>query len=140
MTISRLTLAAIMVLLLGPLTLSGPAVAAPVNPIVAFNDFYRDSKPTGYLLGGSAGGQWVKPEAAAGLIPGEEHYRLYTLTGEVGGSMAASRPKAKMGRVPTRFMDAGALPGGPRQPGGGGRPLECHAPEAQNRQPRGAGL
>ena len=72
MAISRLTLAVIMVLRLGPSTLSGPAMAAPVNPIVAFNDFYGDSKPTGYLLGASAGGQWLKPEAAAGLIPGGE--------------------------------------------------------------------
>ena len=70
MAISRLTLAAIMVLGLGLSTLSGPAMAAPVNPIVALNDFYRDSKPTGYLLGGSAGGQWLKPDAAAGLIAG----------------------------------------------------------------------
>ena len=39
MTISRLTLAAIMVLGLGLSTLSGPAMSDPVNPIVAFNDF-----------------------------------------------------------------------------------------------------
>jgi hypothetical protein len=70
MTISRLTLAAIMILLLAPSTHGGTAMAATVYPIVAFNDFYRDSKPTGYLLGASADGQWVKAEAAAGLIPG----------------------------------------------------------------------
>ncbi len=87
MTISRLTLAAIMVLLLGPWTHGGAAMAAPVYPIVAFNDFFSESKPTGYLLGGSAGGRWLKPEAAAPLIPGGENYRLYTLTGEVGGSV-----------------------------------------------------
>jgi len=97
MTIGRLTSAAILMLLLGPSTLSGPAIAAPVNPIVAFNDFYRDSKPTGYLLGGSAGGQWVKPEAAAGLIPGGEQYRLYTLTGEAGGSVGGKPAKGEEG-------------------------------------------
>ena len=93
MAISRLTLAAIMVLGLGLSIPDGTAMAAAVNPIVAVNDFYRDSKPTGYLLGGSAGGQWVKPEAAAGLIPGGEHYRLYTLTGEVGNSVGSKPVK-----------------------------------------------
>jgi len=97
MTIIRLILAAIMVLLLGPPTLCGPAMAAPVNPIVAFNDFYRDSKPTGYLLGGSAGSRWVKPEAAASLIPGGEPYRLYTLTGEVGSSAGGKPAKGEEG-------------------------------------------
>jgi hypothetical protein len=97
MAISRLTLAAIMVLGLGLSTLSGPAMAAPVFPIVAFNDFFNDSKPTGYLLGASAGGQWLKPEAAAGLIPGGEHYRLYTLTGEVGNSVGGKPAKGEEG-------------------------------------------
>jgi hypothetical protein len=97
MTISRLTLAAIVVLLLGSTTHSGPAMAAPVFPIVAFNDFYRDSQPTGYLLGGSADGQWLKPEAAAGLIPGGEHYRLYTLTGEAGNSVGGKPAKGEEG-------------------------------------------
>jgi hypothetical protein len=91
MAISRFILAAGMVLGLGLSTLSGPAMAAPVNPIVAFNDFFSDSKPTGYLLGASSGGQWLKPEAAADLIPGGEQYHLYTLAGEVGNS-AGGRP------------------------------------------------
>ena len=97
MAISRLTLAAIMVLIPALSTLGGPAMAAPVNPMVAFIDFYRDSKPTGYLLGGSVGGQWVKPEAAAGLIPGGENYRLYTLTGEVGSSVGGKPAKGEEG-------------------------------------------
>jgi hypothetical protein len=97
MAISRLTVAAIMVLLLGPSIHPGPAIAATVNPIVAFNDFYRDSKPTGYLLGASAGGQWLKPEAAAGLIPGGETYRLYTLTGEAGNSVGGKPAKGEAG-------------------------------------------
>jgi hypothetical protein len=87
MTIGKLTSAAIMVLILGLPTLPGPAMAASVFPLVAFNDFYGDSKPTGYLLGATAGGQWLKPEAAAGLISGGEPYRLYTLTGEAGSSV-----------------------------------------------------
>ena len=94
MTIGRLTLAAILVLLLFPSTHGGLAMSAPVFPIVAFNDFFGDSKPTGYLLGASAGGQWVKPEAAAGLIPGEETYRLYTLTSEVGSSVGGKPAKS----------------------------------------------
>jgi len=93
MTITRLTLAVIMVLILAPSTHVGTAMATPVYPIVAFNDPFNDSKPTGYLLGGSAGGQWIKPAAAAALIPGGEEYRLYTLTGEVGKS--AGRQPAK---------------------------------------------
>ena len=97
MTSIQLTLAAILVLGLGPWTHAGPAMAAPVNPIVAFNDFFGDSKPTGYLLGGSAGGQWLKPEAAAGLIPGGESYRLYTLTGEVGNSVGGKPAKGEEG-------------------------------------------
>jgi hypothetical protein len=72
-------------------------MAAAVNPIVAFNDFYRDSKPTGYLLGASVGGQWVQPKAAAGLIPGGENYRLYTLTGEVGNSVGGKPAKGEEG-------------------------------------------
>jgi hypothetical protein len=72
-------------------------MAAPVFPIVAFNDFFGDSKPTGYLLGGSAGGQWVKPEAAAGLIPGGESYRLYTLNGEAGNSVGGKPAKGEEG-------------------------------------------
>ena len=51
MAISRLTLAAIMVLGLGLSTLSGPAMAAPVNPIVAFNDFYRRQQTHRVSLG-----------------------------------------------------------------------------------------
>ena len=97
MAISRLTLAAIMVLGLGLSIPDGTAMAAPVNPIVAFNDFYRDSKPTGYLLGASVGGQWVQPKAAAGLIPGGENYRLYTLTGEVGNSVGGKPAKGEEG-------------------------------------------
>jgi hypothetical protein len=89
MAISRFTLAVIMVLGFGLSTLSGPAMAAPVNPIVAFNDFFGDSKPTGYLLGASSGGKWLKSEAASGLIPGGEQYRLYTLTGEAGNSVGS---------------------------------------------------
>ena len=97
MTIGRLTLAAILVLLLFPSTHGGTTMAPPVNPIVAFNDFFVDSKPTGYLLGGSAGGQWLKPEAAAGLIPGGESYRLYTLTGEAGNSVGGKPAKGEEG-------------------------------------------
>jgi hypothetical protein len=112
MTISRLTLAAIMVLGLGLSTLSGPAMAAPVNPIVAFNDFWNDSKPTGYLLGGSAGGQWLKPEAAAGLITGGENYRLYTLAGEVGASMGGKPAKGEDACAETLYVTLTPFPAG----------------------------
>jgi hypothetical protein len=112
MAISRLTLAAGMVLGLGLSTLSGPVQAAPVNPIVAFNDFYRDSKPTGYLLGASAGGQWLKPEAAAGSIPGGEPYRLYTLTGEAGNSVGGKPTKGEDACADTLYVTLAPYPAG----------------------------
>jgi hypothetical protein len=112
MAISRLTLAAVLVLGLGLSTLSGHAQAAPVNPIAAFNDFYRDSKPTGYLLGASAGGQWLKPEAAAGLIPGSEQYRLYTLTGEAGNSVGGKPTKGEDACADTLYVTLAPYPSG----------------------------
>lgn len=112
MAIGRLTLAALMVLLLGPATLSGPAMAAPVTPIVAFNDFYRDSTPTGYLLGASSGSQWLKPEAAAGLIPGGEQYRLYTLTGEAGNSVGGKPAKGEDACADTLYVSLAPYPPG----------------------------
>ncbi len=72
-------------------------MAAPIYPILAFNDFYHDSKPSGYFLGGSADGHWLQPEAAAALIPGGEKYRLYTLTGEVGASVGNKPAKGEEG-------------------------------------------
>jgi hypothetical protein len=112
MTIIQLILAAILVLGFGLSTHSGPAMAAPVFPIVAFNDFFGDSKPTGYLLGGSAGGQWVKPEAAAGLIPGGESYRLYTLTGEAGNSVGGKPAKGEDACVDTLYVTLAPFPAG----------------------------
>lgn len=112
MAISRLTLAAIMVLGLGLSTLSGPAVAAPVNPIVAFNDFFGDSKPTGYLLGAASGSQWLKADAAAGLIPGGEKYRLYTLTGEVGNSVGSKPVKGEDACADTLYVTLTPFPAG----------------------------
>lgn len=112
MKISRLTLAAIMVLVFGLSIPGGPAMAAPVFPIVAFNDFFGDSRPTGYLLGGSAGGQWVKPEAAAGLIPGGESYRLYTLTGEAGNSVGGKPAKGEDNCADTLYVTLTPYPSG----------------------------
>jgi hypothetical protein len=112
MAISRLILAVIMVLGLGLPTLSGPAMAAPVNPIVAFNDFFRDSKPTGYLLGASSGNQWLKAEAAAGLIPGGEQYRLYSLTGEVGNSVGSKPVKGEDACAETLYVTLTPFPSG----------------------------
>jgi len=97
MAIIRLALAVIMVLIFGFSTHLGASMAATVYPLVAFNDFFNDSKPTGYLLGGSAGGQWLKPEVAAPLISRGEHYRLYTLTGEVGKSVGSKPAKGEEG-------------------------------------------
>ncbi|MBU4232358.1 MAG: hypothetical protein L6277_11375 [Desulfobacterales bacterium] len=101
-----------MVLGLGLSTHSGPAMAAPVNPIVAFNDFFGDSKPTGYLLGGSAGGQWLKPQAVAGLIPGGESYRLYTLTGEVGNSVGGKPAKGEDACTDALYVTLTPFPAG----------------------------
>ena len=108
----RLIINVLLALILGFLTHFGVAMAAPVSPIVAFNDFYRDSKPTGYLLGGSAGGQWVKPEAAAGLIPGGEDYRFYTLTGEVGHSVGGKPAKGEDACVDTLYVTLTPFPAG----------------------------
>ena len=108
----RLTLAVIMVLILTPSTHVGTAMAATVSPIVAFNDPFNDSKPTGYLLGGAAGGQWVKPEAAAALIPGGEQYRLYTLSGEVGKSIGSKPAKGEDACADTLYVTLAPFPTG----------------------------
>ncbi len=96
MAFVRIMLAAIMALMLGPWMHGGAALAAPVHPIVAFIDFFNQNRPTGYLLGAFSGGQWLKPQAAAGLIPGGENYRLYTLTGQVGGSVGSKPTKGEV--------------------------------------------
>ncbi|MDP2046987.1 MAG: hypothetical protein Q8L00_12345 [Deltaproteobacteria bacterium] len=108
----RLILTVLLALIPGFSTHAGPAMAAPVFPIVAFNDFFGDSKPTGYLLGGSAGGQWVKPETAAGLIPGGESYRLYTLTGEAGASVGGKPAKGEDACVDTLYVTLAPYPAG----------------------------
>jgi hypothetical protein len=112
MTIIRLIMAVIMVLILGPATLVGAPMAAPVHPIVAFNDFFDDSQPTGYLLGASAGGKWLKPQAAAGLIQGAEQYRLYTLTGEVGAGTGAKPAKGEDACIDTLYVTLTPFPSG----------------------------
>jgi len=110
MAISSLALAAIMVLILGPSTHFGAAMAAPVHPIAAFSDLFKESRPTGYLLGGSAGGQWLKPEAAAPLIPGGEHYRLYALTGEVGRRVGSKPAKGEVPCADTWYVTLSPFP------------------------------
>jgi hypothetical protein len=111
----RLILIVLLALIPGVSTDCGTAMAAPVSPIVAFNDFYtdsKDSKPTGYLLGGSAGGRWLQPEAAAPLIPGGENYRLYTLTGEVGGSVGRKPAKGEDACADTWYVTLAPNPAG----------------------------
>jgi hypothetical protein len=112
MTIIRLFLAITTALILGPSARVGAAMAAPVYPIAAFNDFFNDSKPTGYLLGGSAGGQWLKPEAAAPLIPGGEHYRLYTLTGQAGAGVGRKPAKGEDACADTLYVTLAPFPVG----------------------------
>ncbi len=139
MNLIRLILAVIMVLILGPWTHAGPALGANVYPIVAFSDFWRHSKPTGYLLGGSDGGQWLKPEAAAALIPGEENYRLYALTGEVGASVGSAPAKGEEGPcTDTLYVTLTPFPAGQKSLVGVGgpwnampRPLKIASPESQ---------
>ncbi len=96
MTIGRLILAAFMASALGLGMQGGAALAAPVHPIVAFIDLFNQNRPTGYLLGASAGGQWLKPKEAAGLIPGGESYRLYTLAGEAEGGVGGKPTKGEV--------------------------------------------
>ena len=109
---TKLCLAVIMAVILGPWTHGGAAMAANVNPIVAFYDIFNDSKSTGYLLGGSAGGQWLKAEAAAGSISGGEQYRLYTLTGEVGASTGSKPAKGEDACVDTLYVTLTPFPTG----------------------------
>jgi hypothetical protein len=112
MTIIRLTLAAIMVLILGPSPYGRTSIAADtVYPIVAFSDFWS-RKPTGYLLGASEGGRWLQPEAAVALIPGEEQYRLYTLAGKVGTSIGGKPTKGKEGApwIDTIYVKLTSIP------------------------------
>jgi hypothetical protein len=108
----RLILIVLLALIPGVSTDCGTAMAAPVSPIVAFNDFYHDSKPTGYLLGGSAGGRWLQPEAAAALIQGGENYRLYTLTGEVGNSVGSKPAKGEESCADTWYVTLAPNPAG----------------------------
>jgi hypothetical protein len=84
-------------LILGPWTHPGTSKAANLYPVVAFHDFYHESRSTGYLLGGSGDGKWLKPEVAAGLISGGENYRLYALTGEAGASLGQKPAKGEEG-------------------------------------------
>jgi hypothetical protein len=93
----RLVVVALTVLIFGSGLHPAAAVAADVYPIVAFHDFYNEGRSTGYFLGGFTGGQWVKPEAAAGLLPGGEHYRLYSLGGEGGDSVGSKPAKGEEG-------------------------------------------
>jgi hypothetical protein len=86
-------LAVIMALMLGPWAHGGAARTATINPIAAFHDPFNESQSTGYLLGASSGGKWLKAEAAAGLIPAGEQYRLYTLAGEAGASTGGKPAK-----------------------------------------------
>ena len=112
MNIIRLILAVILVLILLPRIHAGPSMAAAVHPIVAFNDFWGDSQPNGYLLGASAGGQWLKSEAATALITGGENYRLYTLTGEAGKSVGHKPTKGEDACAETLYVTLAPFPPG----------------------------
>lgn len=81
----RIVVLTLITLSLNLLTYPSTGRAASVHAIVDL--------PSGCLLGGSAGGRWLKPQATAALLKGGEKYRLYTLTGYFGpgvGSQAAS--------------------------------------------------
>jgi hypothetical protein len=104
-------LAAIMALIFGSWA-HGEARAATVNPVVAFHDPFNDSRPEGYLLGAFAGGQWLKGEAAAGLITGGEQYRLYTLNGEVGAGKGGKAAKGEDACVDTFYVTLSPFPTG----------------------------
>jgi hypothetical protein len=112
MAFIRLILTVLLALIPGLSTHGGAAMAAAVYPIVAFNDPFNDSRPAGYLLGASAGGQWLKPEAAAGSIPGGENYRLYTLTGEAGASVGSKPAKGEDACTDTLYVTLTPFPAG----------------------------
>lgn len=112
MATGRLILATIMALMLGPWVSGGAAMAAPVHPIVAFSDPFNESRPDGYFLGASAGGQWVKPETAAGLVPGGENYRLYALSGEAGQGIGNKPAKGEPPCGETWYVTLSPFPSG----------------------------
>jgi hypothetical protein len=110
MTSIRLTLTALTALILGLCLHPVPVMADPVHPIVAFPNLYNENRSTGYFLGGSAGGRWIKPEAATGSIPGGEPYRLYALTGEVGNSVGARPAKGEEPCTETWYVTLSPFP------------------------------
>ena len=140
MAIIRLILAVILALILGLWTHGGTAMAAPVYPIVAFNDFYQRQQ-THRLSPGRICRRPVAQTRGGGRVdPGRR--KLSPLHPDRRGGRQR-RPQAgqRRRRVCRHVIrDAGALPGRPRQPGGGGRSLERHAPGRQNHQHRAAGL
>ena len=128
MAISRFILAVITVLLLGPWTHGGAAMAAPIYPILAFNDFYHDSKPSGYFLGGSADGHWLQTRGRGRFDPGRRKISPLHLDRRGGGQRRQQAGQGRRRAVLRHVIrDPGALPGRARQPGGGGRSLERHA-------------
>jgi hypothetical protein len=63
-------------------------------------------------LGASSGGQCLKSDAAAGLIPGGEQYRLYTLTGEVGNSVGGKPARGTDACAETLYVTLAPFPAG----------------------------
>ena len=74
--------------------------------------FSATANPPGISWAASAGGQWLKPEAAAGLIPGGENYRLYTLTGEAGASVGGKPAKGEDACADTLYVTLTPFPAG----------------------------
>lgn len=71
----------------------GMAAFVMMGLLVGGNESSRAAAPTvypimdissGYLLGGSAGGKWVKPAVVAGAVKGGEKYRIYGPVGYLG--------------------------------------------------------
>ena len=80
----------IILLLLSPVPVRPDPQRGGFFPVVAATN-HSKGKLTGYLLGGWSPKGWLQDKAAASLLRGQEPYRFYSLTGEMGTAVG-SRP------------------------------------------------
>jgi hypothetical protein len=113
MSTLRVILIAVTVLIFGSWLHPGAGLAAPVHPIGAFPNLYNENRPTGYLLGATSGGQWLKAEATAASIPEGEPYRLYNLNGEVGSGVGGKPTKGEEPCTQAWYVTLSPFPANP---------------------------
>ena len=81
----RSTIFAAHLMLLGVLLYPPTASAQNVHPVVDLSE--------NCIVGGTSGGKWVEADVLSPLIKGNERYRLYTLTKQVG-EVAGQKPES----------------------------------------------